>query len=151
MSWHSLNKENVTLTLVFLLLPFDTSTWQCCLAWQWKRKHEWFWLTWFIFVFLQRMFFVICYLEMQGNLRGKNRSHFSLHSLPPLALKKREQRKQQDSRSFCHRHVRFPLSPSFSSRQSTVEALPFALLILTLNPKVFWCETCLLCVDVCFV
>ena len=76
------------MTLVFLLLPFDTPTWQCCLVWQWKRKRECFWLTWFIFVFLQRASFVICHLKMQGNLRGKSISHFALHSLPPLALRK---------------------------------------------------------------
>jgi len=109
------NMENDTLTLIFLLLPFDTPTWQCCLAWQRKRKPSCFLLTWFMFVFLQRVFFVICHLKMQGNLRGKSRFHFALHSLPPLALKEREQRKQQDSRSFytvafvfrppIHRHV----------------------------------------------
>jgi len=53
--------------------------------------------------------------KMQGNLRGKSRSHFFAFLFP------------------------------------TVEALPFALVVLTLNPKLFWYETCLLCVDVCFV
>jgi len=32
-----------------------------------------------------------------------------------------------------------------------VKARAFALVVLTLNPKYFLCETCLLCVDVCFI
>ena len=63
--------ENVTLTLVFLLLLFDTPTWQCCLAWQWKRKREWFWLTWFIFVFLQRVFLSFAIWKCRAIWEGK--------------------------------------------------------------------------------
>jgi len=80
---------------------------------------------------------------------GKADLIFSLHSLTPHALEEREQRKQdQDSRSFCKIHIP---SARFAFLFPTVEALPFALVVLTLNPKLFWYETCLLCVDVCFV
>jgi len=80
---------------------------------------------------------------------GKADIIFSLHSLTPHALEEREQRKQdQDSRSFCKIHIP---SARFAFLFPTVEALPFALVVLTLNPKLFWYETCLLCVNVCFV
>jgi len=70
----------------------------------------------------------------------------------PRLLWRRENRGNTKIRvSFATIAFLLPPLRSFSGRQSTVEALPFALLVLTLNPKVFWCETCLLCVDVCFV
>jgi len=77
--------ENVTLTLVFLLPPFDTPTWHCHPAWQRKRKPTSFLLTWFMFVFLQRVAFVISHLKMQDNLRGKSRSHFLIALINPAS------------------------------------------------------------------
>jgi len=76
-------KENVTLTLLFFLPPFDTPTWYYRLAWQRKRNTDGFLLTWFMFVFLQRVAFIISYLKMQVNLRGKNRSHFLIAIINP--------------------------------------------------------------------
>ena len=78
-------KENVTLTLVFLLPPFDTLTWHCRPAWQRKRKPTSFLLTWFMFAFLQRVAFVISHLKMQDNLRGKSRSHFLIALINPAS------------------------------------------------------------------
>jgi len=70
----------------------------------------------------------------------------------PRLLWRRENRGNNKIRvPFATDAFLLPLSPSFSDRQSTVEALLFAILVLTLNPKVFWYETCLLCVDICFV
>jgi len=50
-------KENDSLTLFFLLPPFDTPTWQCRSAWQRKRNTDGFLITWFMFVILQRVAF----------------------------------------------------------------------------------------------
>jgi len=77
--------ENVTLTLVFLLPPFDTPTWHCRPAWQRKRKPTSFLLTWFMFVFLQRVAFVISHLKMQDNLSGKSISHFLIALINPAS------------------------------------------------------------------
>jgi len=93
--------------------------------------------------------------KMQDNLRGKNKSHF-LIALINSACSEGERTEEttrfafllQDSRSFCK--IRLPFA-RLAFLLPTVEALPFALVVLTLNPKGFWCETCLLCVDVCFV
>jgi len=82
---HNFANENVTLTLVFLLPPFDTPTWHCRPAWQRKRKPTSFLLTWFMFVFLQRVAFVISHLKMQDNLRGKSRSHFLIALINPAS------------------------------------------------------------------
>ena len=93
--------------------------------------------------------------KMQGNLRGKSRSHFLITLINP-ACSEGERTEEttrftflvQDSRSFCK--IRLPFA-RLVFLLPTVEALPSALVVLTLNHKVFWCETCLLCVDVCFV
>jgi len=123
--WHAnlqrhSDKENDTLTLVFLLPPFDTPTWQCRPAWQRKRNKDGFLLTWFMFVFLQRVSFVICHRKMQGNLRGKSRSHFLIALINP-ACSKGERTEETTRFAFLfHCHLPFPLSPSFFGRQSTV-------------------------------
>jgi len=137
------------LTLLFLLPPFDTPTWHCHPAWQRKRNTDGFLITWFMFVILQRVDFVISHLKVQDNLRGKSRSHFLIALINP-ACSGGERTEETRSRfaSFCKIHIP---SARFAFLFPTVEALPFALVVLTLNPKLFWYETCLLCVDVCFV
>jgi len=77
--------ENDSLTLLFLLPSFDTPTWQCRPAWQRKRNTDGFLITWFMFVFLQRVAFVISYLKMQDNLRGKNISHSLIALINPAS------------------------------------------------------------------
>jgi len=124
-------------------------------AWQRKRNQDAFLLTWFMFVFLQRMSFVICHLKNAGQFEKQSRSHFLIALINP-ACSEGERTEETarfafllpDSRSFCK--IRIPFA-RLAFLLLTVEALPFALVVLTLKPKVFWCETCLLCVDVCFV
>jgi len=128
----------------FFLLPFDTPTWQCCLAWQWKRKREWFWLTGLSLSFCKGCFLSFAIWKCRAIWEGK--ADLISHCTHYLACSEGERTEETTRFAFL-----LPPSRSFSGSQSTVEALPFALLVLTLNPKVFWCETCLLCVDVCFV
>ena len=115
------------MTLLFLLPPFDTPTWHCRPAWQRKRNTDGFLLTWFMFVFLQRVAFVISHLKMQDHLRGKSRSHFLIALINPVTLKEREQTKQQDSRSFCPQ-----IRLRFSGRKTTVIVV-FPTVLCTLN------------------
>jgi len=99
-----------------------------------------------------RVFFVICLLKMQDNLREKNISHFTLHSLPRVRWRKEYREKQQDSQTSTVAFVfRPPIHRRCGVSYFAVEARAFALVVLSLNRKYFWCETCLLCVDVCFV
>jgi len=69
--------ENDSLTLLFLLSPFDTPTWQCRPAWQRKRSTDDFLITWFMFVFLQRVSFVICHLKNAGQFEREKQISFS--------------------------------------------------------------------------
>jgi len=65
---------------------------------------------------------VFCHLpsENAGQFEREKQISFLIALITSLALKEREQRKQQDSRSFCHRRVRFlaanPLSKLYHLR-----------------------------------
>ena len=102
--------ENDSLTLLFLLPPFDIPTWHCHLAWQRKRNTDGFLITWFMFVILQRVVFVISHLKMQDNLRGKSRSHSLIA----------------------------PINPASSEGERTDETTRFQFLLPTDLPSFFW-------------
>jgi len=100
-----------------------------------KEKHRWF-SAYVVHVclFAKGVFCHLSSEKCRAIWEGKADLIFSLHSLTPHALEEREQRKQRDLRSFCKIHVP---SARFAFLFPTVEALPFALVVLTLNPKLF--------------
>ena len=88
-----------------------------------------------------RVFFVICLLKMQGNLRGKNRSDSSLHSLPRVCWRRENREKQQDSRRST---VAFVVRPSIHRRCGVSYFAVYPKLCMFSHPLLVWNIVCVL-------
>ena len=124
---------------------------KCNLVWQWERKLHFLWVTWIRFVLLQGCFLSFAFWKFRTIWEEKPDliSHFTY--FPACAEGARTEKNKAIRRSTVAFVVRPLIHRRCGVSYLSIEARAFTLLVLTVNWNHFWCETCLLCVDVFFV